>query len=140
MCPQDLDSTGRTAEGVISTSLWFATPPFSSFMRLCNQCSYKKNKLIQASSVSSATWDSHILSELWTLTATAMKTHYFLLVMLFFLFSQMEPGAGLLTSLGRRTDQYRCLQHGGFCLRSSCPSNTKLQGTCKPEKPNCCKS
>ncbi|XP_032775202.1 beta-defensin 1 [Rattus rattus] len=69
-----------------------------------------------------------------------MKTHYFLLVMLFFLFSQMELGAGILTSLGRRTDQYRCLQNGGFCLRSSCPSHTKLQGTCKPDKPNCCKS
>ncbi|XP_052018868.1 beta-defensin 1 [Apodemus sylvaticus] len=69
-----------------------------------------------------------------------MKTHYFLLMMLFCIFSQMEPGVGILTSLGRRTDQYRCLQHGGFCLRSSCPSNTKLQGTCKPDKPNCCKS
>ncbi|XP_012977897.1 beta-defensin 1 [Mesocricetus auratus] len=68
-----------------------------------------------------------------------MKTHYFLLV-IFFLFSQMGPGAGVLTSLGRRTDQYRCLQHGGFCLRSSCPSHTRLQGTCKPDKPNCCRS
>lgn len=35
---------------------------------------------------------SHVLSALWTLAAAAMKTHYFLLVMLFFLFSQMEPG------------------------------------------------
>ncbi|XP_021483782.1 beta-defensin 1 [Meriones unguiculatus] len=70
-------------------------------------------------------------------TATAMKTYYFLLV-IFFLFSQMEPGAGVLTSLGHRTDQYRCLKNGGFCLRSSCPLNTRLQGTCKPDKPNCC--
>lgn len=34
--------SGRTTWDVIRPSLWFATPPCSSFMRLCNQCSYKK--------------------------------------------------------------------------------------------------
>ncbi|XP_057609144.1 beta-defensin 1, partial [Chionomys nivalis] len=61
-------------------------------------------------------------------------------VMIFYHSNRKEISAGSLTSLGRRTDQYRCLQHGGFCLRSSCPSNTRLQGTCKPDKPNCCRS
>ncbi|XP_008845413.1 beta-defensin 1 [Nannospalax galili] len=68
-----------------------------------------------------------------------MKTHYVLLVMLC-LFSQMEPAPGILTSLGRRTEQYQCLRNGGFCLHSSCPSNTRLLGTCKPDKPHCCMS
>lgn len=34
--------SGRITWDVVRPSLWFATPPCSSFMRLCNQCSYKK--------------------------------------------------------------------------------------------------
>ncbi|XP_020043503.1 beta-defensin 1 [Castor canadensis] len=67
-----------------------------------------------------------------------MKTHCFLLLMFCFLFFQIAPGAGL-TSLGHRSDHYLCVKNGGFCLYSSCPLHTKVEGTCYQGKGNCCK-
>uniref|UniRef100_A0A8C6ABE8 Beta-defensin 1 n=2 Tax=Marmota marmota marmota TaxID=9994 RepID=A0A8C6ABE8_MARMA len=67
-----------------------------------------------------------------------MRFHYILVLILSLLFSQINPGAGLLTGLGHRSDHYMCVRNGGFCLYSSCPVDTKITGTCYHGRAKCC--
>uniref|UniRef100_A0A8C5K0H4 Beta-defensin 1 n=2 Tax=Jaculus jaculus TaxID=51337 RepID=A0A8C5K0H4_JACJA len=67
-----------------------------------------------------------------------MKTYCCLMVILCFLFSQMNVGSGLLTVLGHRTDHYKCIKNKGFCLYSNCPMYSKHEGTCYKGRANCC--
>nr|AFR36921.1 beta-defensin 1TB precursor [Tupaia belangeri] len=65
-----------------------------------------------------------------------------LLLTLCLLSFQITPGviAGMsLTGLGHRSDHYLCVKNEGICLYSSCPSYTKIEGTCYGGKAKCCK-
>lgn len=95
MCPQDLDSSqGEQHEMSLDLHCGLQRLPAAHLWGYATSVPIKKTSSFRLPevSVSSATWESLVLSALWTLAAAAMKAHYFLLVMLFFLFSQMEPG------------------------------------------------
>ncbi|NP_001107185.1 beta-defensin 1 [Canis lupus baileyi] len=67
-----------------------------------------------------------------------MRPLYLLLLLLCLLFSYLPPGAGFLTGIGQRSDQYICARKGGTCNFSPCPLFTRIDGTCYRGKAKCC--
>ncbi|XP_012784084.2 beta-defensin 1 [Ochotona princeps] len=68
-----------------------------------------------------------------------MQIHYLLLLTFCcLLFFQPAQGSDLLTSLGHRSDQYKCLKNGGICRYSPCPLYSRVEGTCYSGRAKCC--
>uniref|UniRef100_A0A8C0KHC3 Beta-defensin 1 n=1 Tax=Canis lupus dingo TaxID=286419 RepID=A0A8C0KHC3_CANLU len=62
----------------------------------------------------------------------------FIYLLILCCFLSLLTGAGFLTGIGQRSDQYICARKGGTCNFSPCPLFTRIDGTCYRGKAKCC--